>query len=302
MKTFLIASHGLSASFWLAYHLNQHPGMVCVHGSDRAVARDRDGLDLERLLETGGSALLYRKLQELRAGAESRQAGFERREYDQWMGGISPGAGVVGSVHTFRMRDLCGVEPSSLSGIAIGNLVRHPVSLVHSGHGLLSRSFLYDLNELRWTTDKVFQDDISFVESLAVEYDLKPGEIDTLGFFGACVMMRGLRLDVEACESMAAHPDYLGEFRMEMLTSDREAFAGLMSRISGGTLLCDGDYLDRVFESNRLNTHTNQQSTFTPARIWNRWTPWQQRAFRHYFEKYNIRSFYERIGYDFSFL
>ena len=302
MHEFLVASHGLSASYWLAYSLNLHPDIVCIHGSDRSVVSDQDELDIDRLLERGGPGLLFRKLQDIRAGAEARQGGFDRQQYDRWMSEIYPGSGIVGSVHSFRMRDFEKIETTALSGLTVCNLIRHPVSLVNSGCGLLSRSFLYDLNELRWTASKVYQDDISFVESLSAEYNLKPGENETLSFFGACVMMKGLSLDAEVCESMKARSSYLGEFRMEALTSDREAFARLIKGISEDTLDSDGDYLDRVFESDRLNAHSNRRNVSKPGHVWDQWAPWQRKAFQHYFEKYGIRSFYGRLGYDFSFM
>lgn len=280
---FILASHGWSASKWVAHALNRHDQIACGHSSAAVLAAEAGDYDPQ----------ITKMLPALRQGYVGRQTQPIADRYAA-LAALKP-APILGTVHTYRLRDL----PSQAarfppeSPYVVMNLVRHPLDLVISGAGQFETLFRADLNELAWTLRKVVDQGLEIVEDIASRHGLMPG--DHVAFFGAAVVLGSLRLDLDA--SLAAW-DYRGTVRMEDVTQDRRAFAKMVATLTDRDDLDTPAYLDAVFDQGAMNRHAAKGA----VRNWEALAPWQQETFAAFFKKFALRAPYEAMGYDFSFL
>lgn len=296
-KYFLLACHGWSASNWVAYSLNRHPKITCGHNSAAILATDPEFFDGDGL---------KRHIPNLRAGYLQRQNRPINDVYND-LENESP-APFVGTVHTYRMRDLPVQNrkfPTQNRIYQIANLVRHPLNLVVSGYGQFKDLFRIDLREFSWTLAKVVDQGLGIVEDICERHDIDSSEYDTICFFGACVVLGSLRQDLDALDEIqtaTAGPwRYKGTVRMEDITTKPGALRRLIGDLTGVGDLADIDYLSRVYRQEKINQHNQNVGAETLQR-WGTLTAWQREAFSAFLNMFELRPDYEALGYDFSFM
>ncbi|AXQ95761.1 hypothetical protein D0Z66_18740 [Cereibacter sphaeroides] len=300
---FIVTSHGWSASHWLAHNLSRHPRVACVHSS-AALPGDRDEpYDVSELLARKDFATIFAMLAQFRAGYGARGV---MRPADLYRPMEAQGdARLIGSVHTFRLRDLPGMV-SDLSppdrNLRIVNLIRHPVNLVNSGAGQFELTFRLDLNELQWITRRIVETGLETFERIAARHQLFPGDPEVLSFFGACVTLKGLAADFAARDALLGHglAGYAGSLRQEDVTREPAVFRDLVHRLGDGAVGCPSAYLDLVFADSRRNVHNARRRPTDPSALFADWAPWQQEAFAFCLDTFGLRAPYEAEGYDLS--
>lgn len=294
---FVVTCHGWSASNWLANALHKHPNILCAHSSAALPADDPSVFDGDGL---------KKKIPALRKGYIARQ---NRSLTDLYESLPNPkNAHIIGSVHTYRLRDLPAqtelITPRS-SPIPVVNLVRHPLDLVVSGYGQFKDLFRIDLNEFSWTLNKIVARGLEMPEAICAKHNVDPGDYDSVCFLGACVVLGSLRLDLDALDAVensgAAHWDFRGHVQMEQLTRDPNSFSRLLPTLTNRNDLATTEYLDSVFTERKVNIHNHDAPSGTHQR-WNALKPWQQEAFRAYLDLFELQKQYEAIGYDFSMM
>jgi hypothetical protein len=294
---FIVASHGWSASNWVAFSLNLHPQIACAHSSAALLADDPTVFD-------GGRIRPY--IPQLRQGYVQRQSRPVDELYDEIE--RQKTAPFVGSVHTYRLRDLpvqAARFPNLRRSYRTINLVRHPLDVVVSGFGQFKDLFRIDLNEFSWTLRKVVDQGLDIVETVCARYGLNPGDYDVLCFFGACAVLGSLRLDILASQQIQSSNvcpwQYQGFVRMEEITRSAAVFAGLVQSITGREGLATADYLKTVFQTGPINVHNREAGQNTNKR-WLDLEDWQREAFGLFLDRFDLLETYRDYGYDFDFM
>jgi hypothetical protein len=213
---------------------------------------------------------------------------------------------LLGSVHTFRLRDLPGMvadlDPPD-RGLRIVNLLRHPVNLVNSGAGQFELTFRLDLNELHWVTRRVVETGLAAFEKISARHGLFPGDLEVLSFFGACATLKGLAEDFAARDMLLDRgvASFAGSVLQEDVTRQPAAFSELVQRLGAGSVTCPEDYLHAVFaDPGGRNVHNRRALPTDPAALFALWAPWQQEAFAFCLDAFKLRAPYEAEGYDLS--
>lgn len=297
---FIVTSHGWSASHWLAHNLSRHPQIACLHSSAALPADQDEPYDVSELLARQDFARIFAMLAQFRAGYGARGI---TRPADLYRPLEAQGAArLLGSVHTFRLRDLPAIAPDLEPPdrtLRIVNLIRHPVNLVNSGAGQFELTFRLDLNELQWITRRIVETGLDSFERIAARHRIYPGDPEVLAFFGACVTLRGLAADFAARDRLLEQglTSYAGSVRQEDVTRDPAVFRDLVARLGGGALPCPEAYLDRVFADSRRNVHNARPRPTDPAALFADWAPWQQEAFAFCLDAFGLRPLYQAEGY-----
>ncbi|KXF75001.1 hypothetical protein ATN84_20125 [Paramesorhizobium deserti] len=297
-KKFIVTCHGWSASNWLAYALNAHDDISCAHSSAAIVADDPAIFDGDGLREN---------IPVLRKGYIQRQTKPISDVYAEIA--ASHPAPFIGSVHTYRLRDLpvqseCFGPPDT--AFPVVNLVRHPLDLVVSGYGQFKDLFPIDLNEFAWTLRKIADHGLDIIEDVCARHDKRPGDFDQVCFFGACVVLGSLQLDLKARDRIQQPPantswDYRGAVKMEEVTRSPETLAELIERLTGETGLATPAYLRKVSSMGRINTHHHSARPSSVER-WRDLEDWQQEAFSRFLDHFGLRAAYIEMGYNFDFM
>ncbi|MDU8909786.1 hypothetical protein [Aestuariicoccus sp. MJ-SS9] len=296
MTDFLIASHGVSASAWLAAFLHTHPKVHCVHGSQMQPVSGAETYDIDAIRAEKGMAGLLALAQQVRRGAQQRGA----RPLSQVFGDLRAASDrpIRGAVHSFRLRDLPGLDPGDRAApIVVFNLVRHPVDVVHSAHGLLRQSMRIDLHEAWWTAGRLVSGHLQTIETLAARHDLFPGDPEVISFFGACLALEGLAADQRAVPEVRGKDwvDWAGTLRSEDVTGDSQTRADLLTRIGA-------DPVAARALPDRINAHAGGGRDQGPRAKWARWSDWQRSAFQTFFDTAQLRAAYTGMGYDLSMI
>ncbi|MAU97485.1 MAG: hypothetical protein CMP81_16620 [Fulvimarina sp.] len=301
-RWFIVSSHGWSASHWLAFNLARHPQIMCVHSSAALPADRGEPYDVSALLARKDFATIFAMIAQFRKGYVARGTLrpadlFRRMELE------SCGRPLLGSVHTFRLRDLprlaAELDPPERS-LRIVNLIRHPVNLVNSGAGQYELTFRLDLNELQWVARRVVDTGLDAFEQIAARHGLYPGDLEVLSFFGACATLKGLAEDFAARDALVARgvASYAGSVRQEDVTREPEIFRDLVARLGAGAVDCPEDYLGDVFSDARRNVHNARNGPTEPTALFEQWAPWQQEAFAFCLDRFDLRKPYLAEGYD----
>ncbi len=300
---FIVTSHGWSASHWLAYNLARHPQIACLHSSAACPADQDEPYDVTDLIARNDFARVFELVAGFRSGYADRGT---RRPADLYRPmEVQSTARLIGSVHTFRLRDLpamtVDLSPPDRR-LTIVNLIRHPVNLVNSGAGQFELTFRLDLNELQWVTRRIVDTGLKAFERIAARHKLYPGDLEVLSFFGACATLQGLAADFTARDRLLAQPsaNYAGFVRQEDITRDPTEFHDLVDRLSCGSVDCPPDYLQAVFADRRRNTHNSRALPRAASALFQAWLPWQQEAFAFCLDHFGLRPLYEAEGYDLS--
>ncbi len=292
-KYVVVTSHGWSASNWLAHVMNTFSEVVCTHSARNELADD---------LELQSDKNLKMKLKQLHRGYVNRRLMTVDERYDE-IEKMGEGQ-VLASVHVFRMRDLpmqLGKNVEWKRKYQVFNLIRHPMDMVWSGYGQFLDLFLYDINELWWTTKKVVELGGDKWIDWAAEYDFYPGLLENLAFLGACAVMSGLKQDLEAVKvvSESRQFDYRGEIKMEEVTKSKKALGELMEQVLERRV-ADGE-VERVMRLGKINEHKKSGNMSTVKR-YRGLKAWQKEALKYFLNKFGLVESYLKLGYNFDFL
>jgi hypothetical protein len=295
-NSFIITSHGWSASNWLAHSINLNNNIICTHSARNVLANDKDIHDHENLV---------RHIKKFHTGYVGRQMLALDDLYDN----IRQNGNVkyYGSVHVLRMRDLPILHAKfgdSNTQFKVANFVRNPIDLVWSGYGQLRDLFTFDINELYWTLDKILTEGKDFTYSLIEKYQINIGEYRYLAFIGACAILSSLKKDINAYKAVESSKslDFIGTYKMESTTTDKRDFSELLVNLTGDSSIITEDYLSQVFSGGAINTHKKDNLKITPKQRYESFEPWQQDTFNFFFDKFELRAHYESFGYEFLYL
>ncbi len=299
MKYFCITSHGWSASNWVAYSYNLHDDIICTHSALNDVPNEKEMHQEDKLKN---NILRFHKGYSSRTEIPLNDSYRHIRSFGE--------AKVYGSVHLFRLRDLKHQTEISApfdNKISIINLVRNPISLVWSGYGQFKQLFKFDLNELHWTLGKLLNTDKDFVYEIGFKYQIEIGNYDVLAFLCACRVLESLRIDLDAEQWIIEYGTgfnlfYGGTVMMEEMTSNRDYFKSSFRKLNLDDLVVSDEYLDTVFSTGKVNKHKVDSIDKSPNHIFNSFSDWQKEVFLHFFNKYELRAAYEKMGYDFSYI
>ncbi|SDE45165.1 hypothetical protein PUH89_07735 [Rhodobacter capsulatus] len=301
---FIVTSHGWSASHWLAHNLNRHPQIACLHSSAALPADQTEPYDVSDLLARQDFARIFAMIAQFRAGYGARGTTRPADLYRPLE--AQSDARLIGSVHTFRLRDLPEIGPALVPDLAppdrrlrIVNLIRHPVNLVNSGAGQFELTFRLDLNELQWITRRIVETGLDSFERIAARHRIYPGDPEVLAFFGACATLKGLAADFAARDRLLDRglTSYAGSIRQEDVTRDPAVFRDLLVRLGEGAIDCPEAYLDQVFADPGRNVHNARPRPTDPAALFADWAPWQQEAFAFCLDAFGLRPLYQAEGY-----
>ncbi len=301
-RWFIVSSHGWSASHWLAFNLARHPQIMCVHSSAALPADRHEPYDVSELLARKDFATIFAMLAKFREGYAARGTLHPADLYRR-MENESRGRPLIGSVHTFRLRDLPRVaaelDPPERS-LRIVNLIRHPVNLVNSGAGQYELTFRLDLNELQWVARRIVETGLDAFEQIAARHGLYPGDLEVLSFFGACATLKGLAEDFAARDALLAEgvAGYAGSVRQEDVTREPAVFRDMVDRLGAGAVDCSEAYLGEVFSDARRNVHNARSAPTEPAALFEHWAPWQREAFAFCLDRFALRAPYSAEGYE----
>ncbi|MCM2131849.1 hypothetical protein [Larsenimonas rhizosphaerae] len=304
MNRFVIACHGWSASNYVSYVLNQHPSISCAHSSAAILSNDKsifDGDGLKKSIPALRSGYLKRI-------SESIDCRYDALEKE--VGTIESGSNCfLGTVHTYRMRDL----PEQLINheikyiYPVWNLVRNPFDLVISGYGQFLDLFQIDINEYAWSLNKLVRVEgaIQAVEKAASLGGKAPGDYQIICFASACAVLGSLELDIKAINEISGNGkipfDYRGIIRMEDIIGNDNGFSEFISDLSGGNIFSTEEYRKKIRGIGKINRH-HRSAPDGSAKRWEQLSIWQKELFIYFFSHFELRGFYESIGYDFSFL
>lgn len=292
-KNFIVTCHGWSASNWIAHSLNLNKVITCAHSARVAHANDKDLQSHKNLrqvidkLQNGYKQRTHRSLDEL------NQSIFDMENNEH-----------IGSVHVLRMRDIPQIIDSfgtPSTNFDLVNVVRNPIDLVWSGYGQFTDLFLFDINELAWTSTKVVNQALDFANYIARKYNLNIGQIENLSFFGACAVLESLKKDFTSIDLVKDQNNInlKGIFKMEDLTTSRDSFHNLLETLNIESKYITNEYLDSVFSSGKINEHKNDKKKISGIDRYNSFSDWQKEVFNHFVELHDIKSTYSDYGYKF---
>lgn len=300
---FIVTSHGWSASQWLAFNLARHPQIACVHSSAALPADRSDPYDVSDLLARKEFERVFELIATLRAGYGTR--GITRPADLYRPIETRSAARLIGSVHTYRLRDLPGMIADLAPPdrrLRIVNLIRHAINLVNSGAGQFGLTFRLDLNELQWVAKRIVDTGLATFERIAARHGLYPGDLEVLSFFAACATLQGPAADFIAGDTLLEQglTNYVGSVRQEHVTRDPAVLRDLVDRLSSGSVNCPPEYLEAVIGDSPRNIHNSRVLPKDAAALFAAWQPWQQEAFAFCLDHFNLRKRYRSEGYDLS--
>lgn len=293
-KRFIVTCHGWSASNWTAHALSLGKDVLCTHSARNELANDID----------------LHKDSNLRENIHKFHKGYKKRtelSLDNLYEEIENKGKAMhyGSVHVLRMRDLPIIHEKygdSIRKFKVANIVRHPVSLVWSGFGQLKDLFKYDINELHWTTGKIVNQGLDFVNKIGKKYQVDVGDYEHLAFIGACAIMSSLKADIDAYAPVMEMPnlEFVGTFQMEKLTSDSQYFGNFIENLNMEDVLSE-EYVNLVMNTGNINKHKKDNKLMSASDRFNTFTPMQKEVFRYFFRHSDL-SKYQSFGYDVSMI
>jgi hypothetical protein len=272
---FYISTLGHSASAWLAMALDMHPNITCYHGircsPDDPNCKEIDGGDFLGLLQ--------------------KKAGDNH---------------FVGSVHGYTGNH---IEPKiKNAGGQFANCIRNPIFRISSVYQHHYNKAM-DAHELDYRAK--FEKIIAYflannkliVETLKKEgllrgssIDGSPG-IDGLSYTDLCFMWSVMYVTYYDFYTAQSENHV---YRMEDYTQKPEVFTDLFTLITKGQITLDAQYLNKVFNIGKVNTHRkNIQSDIAEFQ---QWTDNHQKMFKVLILLIGpkvLKVFYKCLGYDF---
>lgn len=268
---FLVTSRGYTATKWIARVLSEHPAIYCNHSAGTEVFdRDYTAAELEAIVEDKWLVRDHAPVVEFLESLTTRKD-----------------ATAFGNVHRYSLTSLrLNFDRFPFGGkVRIANMVRHPVSWVESGTAQMM-TMSQSVHYVRLQLLKHFIAHRAMYRRVAAEADLLAWE--TLSFFMMC--FRLVEWAGEARDRAVRH------FRMEDITTDPRAFAGLVEHLSGIDISGDAAYLERSLGHGKIHRHARSAETGTGA-LWAGWQPWQRRVFSFWSERAALAEAFARFEY-----
>ena len=172
----------------------------------------------------------------------------------------------------------------------IANLLRHPVARVQS----FTNQMMYEasFNEhAREGYEQAFFINLDFAYPVEKEFGVNFEEFEDRMFLNSLMSMAIEKRDLMI---EATH------IRMEDLVSDIKFFRNFATSLAQGAVDIDWDYLGRVVGLGIPNSQT--QKGQAPEDIYAAWPVWRRALFTRLWDRLELRSIYEKMGYDLSFL
>lgn len=281
-KFFFITTNGHSASKWVAKTLNLHKDIVCSHSPAKiqlSMAHENEYSDdeMEQIM-----ADEYRKKISVDILLD------ELVEIEN--------AKCYGNVHLFNLRQLQENlnNNTPVKYFRVVDLVRHPVSFVHSGTYNMIRQAKHNKNRKKYLIN-VYHRNMKLYNDFSLNHSIDLNRLDTLAFMANVMTFKSLTINMQI-------QNVDQRIRMEDITTSREKYRSLVNLISDGKVKADAQYLDAVFGTMATNKHKPSNKSTRVEEIYNRWDQWKKEFFDLLVEMTEIDKYYSTFGYDLSFL
>jgi len=275
-KLFLVTSQGYTATKWAAWALNSHPLIFCNHWLG--------GKASDSPLTLGDLRTLYPNQEPMESDAGLQ--GFLSKLRHEAFGESKVYAGNVGG-YCIRELDAFYKQKKHEDGLRTVNIIRHPIQWVASGVNMWTKQCKAKPS-IQEMEDRHMEENRETYARLGVPEKPEPSARAFCFLSGEM-----MELAYDASVPWAKH------YRMEDITRDRQAFAGMVRDLTGLDVSKDGEYLERVFSKDPINYH-NPHKAQDPEEQFRRWAPWQRRVYQYWMEKSGIRPLYEGFRYDMS--
>lgn len=279
---FVIASHGQTATLWLAAALNANKSIFCTHGynyppvatqiAEISIADQvaRDNLTAERFWQLS----LNEFMNELRANTNLP---------------------VIGNVHAFIYRRIHSLTRFRFRlrsrKITIMNMVRHPVTRVES----MVRC---------WTNSDPDRQVIPFVEhdfehrsfhirkQIENKYSLDHTQ-DYKKFVVALLAIEDITKDI-----LLAYTRGNRNIQFEKITTNLDYFSDVVTELLPEKYVVQSEIEDMFSKTPKLNQHNKTNNPQTPEYIYNCWSDWQKEAFDFVIKSSGLDKIYTKLGYE----
>jgi hypothetical protein len=282
---FLLATHGQTASMWIAAALNSHPDIFCTH----AYHYPPSGAQFAETTDT--------ELKKTHTGGNNRFWGLSVDDYLQELTDAAGGAPYVGNVHAFYLGRLLSMLSSSkhCDRLRIANIIRHPIGRMMSAFSHWQRLVTLDpaiknylITDTRTNCGYIME----YLKPLFPSLDLE--DTDVMLFLLALRQM-----DVVSEDAGKAIAGGILQVTFEEVTTKPQAFAELFHGLTGARPT--PAYLDALFAREAINAHAKGKR-LSPEEMFAGWQSWQQKAFSFIADKSKMRENYAPAGYDFNFM
>ncbi len=279
---FFITTNGHSASKWLAKTLNMHKDIICSHSSANtsiAMVHDREYSDDE--------------LKQIMADETRKQIPVDILLNELEEIGKVP---CYGNVHLFNLRQLKENTQRNkpIKRFCVVDLVRHPVSLVHSGTYNMIRQARYNIDRANYLKN-IYYRNKKLYDDFASIHKIDLNNLDILAFMANVMTLKSLATNMLI-------QDVDRQITMEAITTSREEYKKLVNIISEGKVEADDHYLNAVFGVGAVNIHKPKKKFNGVKAIYNSWSKWRKEFFNLLVESTGIDKHYAIFEYDFSFL
>jgi hypothetical protein len=288
-RFFIVTSEGRTASLWFATALHAHTDIVCGHSKQRPPIPNYSevGPFTPELLKR-----VYGDLSRLPVDIDEYYDIVEQ----------AGAAKVYGTVHAFSVREAHQKTSQMRRRYVLAHLTRHPINRISSFYHLQRKTLPMSKPVLEHVT-RGLDRSLKFIKGTGAQEIVEEiigtrpvgdatDEIDWLAFASAC-------LDVSAEASHLSQVRYV--FPCERLTSDPNYFVWAFGILTGGSLVPDAGYIDRVFSTGRLNPSDRPQPNNALA-IYANWLPWQKKLLSLTNRWTNLAWAFFPHGYDLTFV
>ena len=282
-RRFLVTTTGLTASRWLSFALASHPDVFVSHGKHPLDSVLNGSFTREKKIDDKESFTLGNKMAPF----------YQDTPLDQIFGAFSvlkPGARAVGNVHAFTIDALHNkvARKQELAGIAMLNVVRHPVSFIAS-HYRLVKSAEQHAELYQHYSGTLFEQACEAFPEIRL-YDHIP-EADLIAFAVSCFGVHNWRHDF-------CHPE-VESFPMERLTAEVELLQPFCEQLT--SLSYDRDALAQQIQRGPINRHRQGKRRLQPDQVFAAWSEWQ-RDLAVMMMPPQVLDQLEQLGYDVSML
>ena len=253
---FLVTTPGLSATRWLSFVLASHPDVYVAHGKHSLESVVERRFDRERQQGDTASLTLGNVMSEFyRCRSLADVFGV--------YGYIKPDARACGNVHTYTLSELLSrFDPTTdLAGIAVVNVLRHPVDYIASHTALVRSARGYPSLNDHYT--ELFNTALRMCPELLLIkcHDAEIVRDFAVSCFSASQVLNDLRCD------------YAPHLRMEELTTDVERLAWFCEHLTG--LIYRRDDLAGFIKDGPINSHRGTGGRKNSAAVCAEWDDWQ---------------------------
>lgn len=283
--SFLIASHGQTATLWLAAALNQHENIFCTHAYSYppVPAKIAEFSVQEQVERDNASADRFWKLNVNDFIAELRAVST---------------ASIVGNVHAFTYGRIASFNNETSffkkKNTVMMNMVRDPITRIES----MVRC---------WSKGSAEYETVAFVEQdfsqrahhirgfLEKKYQLDHTQ-PYKKFIVALLAIEDITKDILLAKKHGSR-----NILFEEITSNVSYFKDIFSELLQGRVF-DESVVEHIFHTTpKLNQHNTHSQVKTAKAIFEHWTEWQKDAFNCVVELNKMDTIYRQLGYTFPF-